>query len=198
MHRHAAWARGGLVEYGITFPRDGLEEHPSPFKYLTDFARAAEQMGCTYGVIGDRPESGIEPLMVFTAVAEASGRMKLVTSVLVLPPRGILFTAKQFASLDVLTGGRAIAGVGTGSLYRDYQLVGLDSADMWPRFEEGVKAMRSYLTPEAPPFKGRFYDTTGVNLEPRSVQKPSLPIWIGSWGSDVGAAAGRTAGRWLA
>ena len=105
------------MEYGITFSRDGLEEHPSPFRYLTDFARAADQMGCAYGVIGDRPESGVEPLMVFTAVAEASGRMKLVTSVLVLPPRGVLFAAKQFASLDVLAGGRAIAGVGTGSLY---------------------------------------------------------------------------------
>ena len=129
------------MEYGITFPRDGLEEYPSPFKYLTDHAvGAAHLLGCTYGVIGDRPESGVEPLMVFAAVAEASGRMKLVTSVLVLPPRGILFTAKQFASLDVLTGGRVIAGVGTGSLYRDYQLVGLDTADMWPRFEEGVKA----------------------------------------------------------
>src|SRR5438874_2041496 len=129
-----ARARGGPVEYGITFARDGLEQQPSPMKYLTDFAHAAEQMGCSYGVVGDRPESGLEPLMIFTAVAEASGKMKLVTSVLVLPPRGILFTAKQFASLDVLTGGRAIAGVGTGSLYRDYQLVGMDTADMWPRF----------------------------------------------------------------
>src|SRR5919198_3542609 len=174
------------MEYGITFARDGVAEQPEPLKYLTDFARAAEQMGCAYAVIGDRLESGLDPFIMLTAIAEASGRMRLVTSVVVLPPRGILVTAKQFASLDVLSGGRVIAGVGTGSMYRDYQIVGMDHADMWPRFEEGVRAMRAYLTPGAPPFQGRFYDTGGVHLEPPPVQRPSLPIWIGSWGSEAG------------
>src|SRR6266516_1982340 len=169
---------GGTMEYGITVPRGDIAEQPSPWKYLTNFAREAEQMGCAYGVIGDRLESGLDPFTLFTAVAEASGRMRLVTSVVVLPPRGILVTAKQFASLDVLTGGRAIAGVGTGSMYRDYEIVGLTSDDMWPRFEEGIRAMRAYLTPDAPPFQGRFYDTTGVHLEPRPAQQPCLPIWI--------------------
>ena len=102
--------------------------------------------------------------------------MRLVTCVLVLPPRGILVSAKQYAALDILTGGRIITGVGTGSMFRDYEVVGMHHDDMWPRFEEGVKAMRAYLTPDAPPFKGKFYDTTGVNLEPKPVQKPQLPI----------------------
>jgi alkanesulfonate monooxygenase SsuD/methylene tetrahydromethanopterin reductase-like flavin-dependent oxidoreductase (luciferase family) len=170
------------VEYGITFDRDGVATQPAPLRYLTDFARQAEQMGCAYGVIGDRLETGLDPFLLLTAIAEASGSMRLITSVVILPPRGILVTAKQFAALDVLTGGRIVAGVGTGSLYRDYQIVGIDSTDMGPRFEEGVQAMRAYLTPDAPPFTGRFYDTSGVNLEPKPVQQPTLPIWIGSWG----------------
>ena len=174
------------MEYGITFPRGGVADQPSPWKYLTNFARASEQMGCAYGVIGDRLEAGMDPFSVLTAIAEASGRMRLATSVLVLPPRGILVAAKLYASLDVLTGGRVIAGVGTGSLFRDYEVVGMDHHDMWPRFEEGVRAMRAYLTPGMPPFKGRFYDTEGVTLEPTPVQRPSLPIWIGSWGSNAG------------
>src|SRR5205823_3925760 len=113
---------GGDMEYGITFARDGLAEQPEPLTYLTHFARAAEEMGCAFGVIGDRLESGLDPLLLFTAIAEASGRMRLVTSVVVLPPRGILVTAKQFAGLDILTGGRVIAAVGTGSMYRGYQV----------------------------------------------------------------------------
>jgi probable F420-dependent oxidoreductase len=186
------------MEYGITFPRAGVADQPSPWKYLTNFAREAEQMGCTYGVIGDRLESGLDPFSVLTAIAEASGRMRLVTSVLILPPRGVLVAAKQYASLDVLTGGRVIAGVGTGSLFRDYEVVGMDHHDMWPRFEEGVRAMRAYLTPGAPPFKGRFYDTHGVNLEPQPVQRPGLPIWIGSWGSTAGLRrVARLADGWL-
>jgi alkanesulfonate monooxygenase SsuD/methylene tetrahydromethanopterin reductase-like flavin-dependent oxidoreductase (luciferase family) len=54
----------------------------------------------------------MDPFSVLTAIAEASGRVRLVTSVLILPPRGILSAAKQYAALDVLTGGRVIAGVG--------------------------------------------------------------------------------------
>jgi alkanesulfonate monooxygenase SsuD/methylene tetrahydromethanopterin reductase-like flavin-dependent oxidoreductase (luciferase family) len=186
------------MEYGITFPRVGVADQPSPWKYLTNFAREAAQMGSAYGVVGDRLEGGIDPLSVLTAVIEASGRLRLVTSVLILPPRGILVAAKSFASLDVLSGGRVIAGVGTGSMYRDYEVVGMDHRDMWPRFEEGVRAMRAYLTPGTQPFKGRFYDTTGVNLEPIPVQRPGLPIWIGSWGSNAGLRrVARLADGWM-
>jgi alkanesulfonate monooxygenase SsuD/methylene tetrahydromethanopterin reductase-like flavin-dependent oxidoreductase (luciferase family) len=124
--------------------------------------------------------------------------MRLATSVLVLPPRGILVASKMFAALDILTGGRVIAGVGTGSMFRDYEVVGMDHNDMWPRFEEGVRAMRAYLTPDAAPFQGKFYDTTGVNFEPHPVQRPSLPIWIGSWGSNAGLRrVARLADGWL-
>lgn len=186
------------MEYGITFPREGVAEHPSPLTYLTHFAGEAEQMGCTYGVIGDRLESGLDPFGVLSAIAEASGRMRLATSVVILPPRGIVVAAKQYASLDVLTGGRVIAGVGTGSLFRDYEVVGMDHTDMWPRFEEGVRALRAYLTPGSPPFHGRFYDTTGVHLQPPPVQQPGLPIWIGSWGSNGGLRrVARLADGWL-
>jgi alkanesulfonate monooxygenase SsuD/methylene tetrahydromethanopterin reductase-like flavin-dependent oxidoreductase (luciferase family) len=186
------------MEYGITIPRGDIAAQPSPWQYLTHFAREAAQMGCAYCVIGDRLESGLDPFNVLTAIVEASGRMRLVTSVLILPPRGILVAAKQYAALDVLSGGRVIAGVGTGSLFRDYEVVGMDHNDMWPRFEEGVQAMRAYLTPGAPPFKGRFYNTEGVNLEPKPVQQPSLPIWIGSWGSNAGLRrVARLADGWL-
>ena len=186
------------MEYGITIPHAVVAAQPSPLTYLTNFAKASDQMGCAYCVTGDRLESGMDPFSLLTAIAEASGRMRLATSVLILPPRGILVAAKLYASLDVLTGGRVIAGVGTGSLFRDYEIVGMDHNDMWPRFEEGVRAMRAYLTPEAQPFKGKFYDTTGVNLEPKPVQKPSLPIWIGSWGSNAGLRrVARLADGWL-
>ncbi|MGE3539250.1 MAG: LLM class flavin-dependent oxidoreductase [Candidatus Tectimicrobiota bacterium] len=186
------------MEYGITFPRDSAAAQASPLAYLTHFAREAAQMGCAYGVIGDRLESGLDAFTVLTAVAEASGHMRLATSVVILPPRGIVVTAKQYASLDVLTGGRVIAGVGTGSLFRDYEIVGMDHAHMWPRFEEGVRAMRAYLTPDAPPFQGRFYNTTGVHLTPSPVQRSGLPIWIGSWGSEAGLRrVARLADGWL-
>ena len=66
------------MEYGITIPRGDIAAQPSPWKYLTNFARESEQMGCTYCVIGDRLESGLDPFSVLTASAEASGRMRQV------------------------------------------------------------------------------------------------------------------------
>lgn len=81
------------MEYGITFPRGGMAEQPSPWKYLTNFARESAQMGCAYGVVGDRLESGLDSFSILTAIAEASGHMRLATSVAILPPRGILVTA---------------------------------------------------------------------------------------------------------
>ena len=186
------------MKYGITIDRVGLAARPEPLKYLTDFARQAERMGFSYVVVGDRFDSGIDPFLLFGAIAEASGRMQLVTSVLILPPRGVLITAKQFAALDILTGGRVIAGVGTGSMYREYQMVGMPSDDLGPRFEEAVQAMRAYLAPEAGAFTGRFYDTTGVSMEPRAVQQPCVPIWIGSWGRPAGLRrVARLADGWL-
>ena len=186
------------MEYGITFHRDALAQQSDPLKYLITAARQADQMGCAYAVVGDRLESGLDAFTILSAIAEASGRMRLVTSVVILPPRGVLVTAKQFVSLDVLSGGRVIAGVGTGSMYRDYEQVGLDPAEMRPRFDEAVRAMRAYLTPDAPDFQGRFYDTTGLKLEPRPIQQPCLPIWIGSWGSEVGLRrVARLADGWL-
>jgi alkanesulfonate monooxygenase SsuD/methylene tetrahydromethanopterin reductase-like flavin-dependent oxidoreductase (luciferase family) len=186
------------MDYGITIPRTDIADQPNAWQYLANFARESDQMGCTYCVIGDRLESGLDPLTVFAAIAESSGRMRLTTSVLILPPRGVLVTSKAYAALDVLSDGRVIAGVGTGSMFRDYEVVGMDHNEMWPRFEEGVKAMRTYLTAGAQPFKGSFYDTEGVNLEPKPDQKPSLPIWIGSWGSDAGLRrVARLADGWL-
>jgi alkanesulfonate monooxygenase SsuD/methylene tetrahydromethanopterin reductase-like flavin-dependent oxidoreductase (luciferase family) len=170
------------MKYGFTLDRDGIASHPAPLQSLAHQAREGERLGYSYAVIGDRLESGVDPFLILTAIAEASGTLELVTSVVILPPRGILVTAKQFAGLDVLTGGRVIAGVGTGSLYRDYNVVGLPAEEMGPRFEEGVQAMRAYVTPGAPPFKGRFYDTTGVSLEPKPARPGGLAIHIGSWG----------------
>src|SRR2546425_494601 len=63
---------GGNMEYGITFPRGGVAEQPSPWKYLTNMAREAEQMGCAYCVIGDRLESGLDPFSADSTIPPAS------------------------------------------------------------------------------------------------------------------------------
>src|SRR5690349_18983292 len=106
------------MEFGITIPREGLASQPQPLKRIAEFTQAAETMGWSYLVLGDRIESGLDTLSIFAAAAATSQRIRLATSVLVLPPRGILVTAKQLATIDVLSGGRLVAGVGTGSMFK--------------------------------------------------------------------------------
>jgi alkanesulfonate monooxygenase SsuD/methylene tetrahydromethanopterin reductase-like flavin-dependent oxidoreductase (luciferase family) len=148
------------MDYGMTLPRDSLADQPSPLAYMTNLVRESDRLGYTYCVIGDRLESGMDPFSVLSAVAQVSGRTRLATSVLVLPPRGVLVTSKLYASLDVFSGGRVIAGVGTGSLFRDYDVVGIDHvarlADGWlssagpghqspEQFVEDVKRLNAFL-----------------------------------------------------
>jgi alkanesulfonate monooxygenase SsuD/methylene tetrahydromethanopterin reductase-like flavin-dependent oxidoreductase (luciferase family) len=122
-----------------------------------------------------------------------------MTTVAVPAIRGPLALAKTLSALDVLSGGRVIAGLGPGSSARDYAAVGLDFEERWPRLDEAVKALRSYFNPAVTPFTGRFYSTEDVTISPLPVQPGGIPIWIGSWGSDAGLRrVARLADGWLA
>jgi alkanesulfonate monooxygenase SsuD/methylene tetrahydromethanopterin reductase-like flavin-dependent oxidoreductase (luciferase family) len=103
------------------------------------------------------------------------------------------------AALDVLSDGRVVTGVGPGSSPEDYALVGLTFEERWPRFDEAVRLLKSLLHRNAEPFSGSFYPSPSAPLEPHSVQEPGVPIWIGSWGSNVGLRrVARLGDGWLA
>jgi alkanesulfonate monooxygenase SsuD/methylene tetrahydromethanopterin reductase-like flavin-dependent oxidoreductase (luciferase family) len=107
--------------------------------------------------------------------------------------------AKSLAALDLLSGGRMVAGVGPGSSERDYLAMGIPWDERWPRFEEAVGALRALLRPAGEPFRGTWYSTTGMEPRPAPARPGGLPIWIGSWGSDAGLRrVARLADGWLA
>lgn len=175
------------MDFGIQLP--SIVHHDKPLGYLINLVKEADQMGYKYLSYTDHFGPGrplLDPLTTSTAVAGASGRMRIVPAIMLIVMRGIVPTAKHLATLDVLTGGRVIAGVGPGSQDREYEIVGMDHQERWPRFDEAARALRSLLIPGAPAFKGKYYSTEGVSFEPHGVQQPHIPIWIGSWGSDAG------------
>jgi alkanesulfonate monooxygenase SsuD/methylene tetrahydromethanopterin reductase-like flavin-dependent oxidoreductase (luciferase family) len=94
--------------------------------------------------------------------------------------------AKSLAAIDLLSGGRLVVGVGPGSSALDYAAVGIPFEERWKRLKEAVWAMRALWLREVSPFKGEFYSTEGVVLEPYPTQQPGPPIWIGSCGSEAG------------
>ena len=100
----------------------------------------------------------------------------------------------------MLSGGRLDAGLGPGSSEADYRLAGIPFAERWTRFDDAVGAMRALWDADAPPFVGRFYDTSGVGrLLPPPAQPTGPPIWVGSWGSTAGLRrVARLGDGWLA
>jgi alkanesulfonate monooxygenase SsuD/methylene tetrahydromethanopterin reductase-like flavin-dependent oxidoreductase (luciferase family) len=136
-----------------------------------------------------------------TALAMAiphSGDLRLCTTIALPTIRGPLPLAKTLISLDALSGGRLIAGLGPGSSSRDYAAVGLPFEERWGRFDEAVEVMRDVFRGEEPT-DGAHYATGSVTPQLQPRPEHPIPIWVGSWGSEAGLRrVARLADGWLA
>ena len=121
----------------------------------------------------------LEPLSVLSFVAACTTKVRLGTAVLVLPHRNAVVTAKTVATLDVLSRGRVILGVGVGWMEEEFNAVNASFARRGPMSDEAVAVMKELWTSEHPSFSGEFHRFPEVACEPRPVQKPHPPIWIG-------------------
>lgn len=133
------------------------------------------------------------------AVLDRSGDLTLATTISLLALRGPVPLAKTLVALDVLSGGRVVAGVGPGSSRRDYDAVGVPFEDRWNRFDEAVTILRALLGRGPMPSQTRFYALPDGELQPVPVRDGGIPVWIGSWGSPAGLRrVARLADGWLA
>ena len=122
----------------------------------------------------------LETFSILGVVAGATEKLRLVTSVLVLPYRNPVLTAKMVASLDVLSGGRVTLGVGVGWLKEEFEA--LDSPDFDKRgavTDEWLAIFKQLWTQSPASFKGQFYNFNDIRAEPFPLQKPHPPIWVG-------------------
>jgi alkanesulfonate monooxygenase SsuD/methylene tetrahydromethanopterin reductase-like flavin-dependent oxidoreductase (luciferase family) len=87
--------------------------------------------------------------------------------------------AKMFASLDVLTNGRIICGVGVGWLEKEFDVLGVPYSQRGPMSDEFLEIFKILWTEPDPEFHGRFYHIDGIKFHPKPVQKPHIPIWVG-------------------
>src|SRR4051812_37299248 len=132
-------------------------------------------------------------------MVERSGEMALATTVSLAALRGPVPLAKTFAALDLLSGGRLVAGVGPGSSARDYDALGISFEHRWERFEEAVIVLRALLRDEPVPERARHFALPDAPLAPPPQQAGGVPLWIGSWGSKAGLRrVARLGDGWLA
>jgi probable F420-dependent oxidoreductase len=99
--------------------------------------------------------------------------------VLIIPYRNPVVTAKTLATIDVLSGGRVIVGAGVGWMTEEFAFLNVPFRERGTRTDEYLKAMKALWTEEEPAFQGRFLQFSDVRCEPKPVQKPHPPIWVG-------------------
>jgi probable F420-dependent oxidoreductase len=126
---------------------------------------------------GDHPR--FEAVVAATYLAAVTTRVRLGIGVIVLPQRQPVLLAKQLTSVDVLSGGRLIVGIGVGYLEPEFRALGVSLADRGARTDEYLAVMRTLWTDPAPAFEGRYVSFAGVHQQPPPRQRPHPPIVVG-------------------
>jgi probable F420-dependent oxidoreductase len=188
------------MKYGFTLPGRGQLATP---ERLGIIARKGEEFGFDSLLTGDHilvpknissvypyteggefPGSGsgesMEQITLLSYIAGQTSKIRLVTSVLIVPHRNPLIAAKSLATLDVLSGGRLVVGVGVGWMREEFEALGL------PPFEERgavtdeyIRAFKVLWTEDDPHFDGKYISFDDISFLPKPVQKPHPPIWVG-------------------
>lgn len=199
------------MEIGFSLPTHGPLAAPES---LTKLVEAGEELGFDIVSVSDHvvipraidsrypysssgkfggASSGecLEQLTLLTFLAARTSSVRLLTSVMVLPQRPPVLTAKMLASLDVLSGGRVIFGVGAGWMREEFEALGAPSFDERGRvMDEYLRALKELWTAEKPSFSGDHVKFDHIAFAPKPLQRPHPPIWIGG---ESPAALRRTA-----
>jgi probable F420-dependent oxidoreductase len=138
-------------------------------------------------VAGLAPEfrKGMDALVALSAVAQATTTLRIGTGILLVPERDPIITAKEVASVDVLSGGRMNLGVGPGWIKQELRNHGTDPDDRWRVMRERVEAMRQIWTHDIASYHGDFVDFDHVTSWPKPVQRPHPPILVAGNGPRV-------------
>ena len=127
--------------------------------------------------LGDKPY--YDSLTVLTYAAALTKKVRLGTTVLVLPYLNPIVLAKSLATLDAMSGGRVTVGVGVGGLQHESDALSANFERRGAYTDESIAIMKELWTADDPQYSGDFYSFSGVKFSPKPVQTPHPPVWIG-------------------
>ena len=210
----AAIIPNGNIAWGLQLPIQSQStvyvqpwEAASGPAELSAIARAADRSGAFYVAVCDhvaipRPADQAMSTTWYDTIATLgwlgalTEQVHLLSHVYVLPYRHPLVTAKAFATLDQLTGGRAVLGVGAGHLQSEFELLGVDFESRGPAVEEAIQVIRVAFAREYPTVGGPGAEV-GVGMSPRPARPGGPPIWIGGSSKAAIRRAARFGDGWL-
>jgi probable F420-dependent oxidoreductase len=187
------------MKFGIAFANVGPFAYP---EFLTHLATEAERCGIEslwtvehvivpvgyrseypYDPSGKMPgpeDSPIpDPILPLAFAAAVTSKIRLGTGILILPQRHPFYVAKEMATLDVLSGGRAILGIGVGWLREEFDALGVPFDERAARTHEAVRAIRSLWQPDPEPFDGKYFRWGAVQSNPKPIQAGGVPVIVG-------------------
>jgi probable F420-dependent oxidoreductase len=183
-------------------------EEPITSEQLVRIARHAEDVGFDYLAVSDHLlMSGemaramgarwCEAMTSLAFLAGATRRIRVYSSVLVLPYRNPVLLGKQVSTLDFMSGGRVVLGIGIGHLAREFEVLGVPRAKRAAITDEYLAALKVLWTEEHPRFEGEFVSFDDIVFEPRCVQRPHVPLWIGGNSKAALQRAARFGDGWV-
>lgn len=170
------------LQFGISIPQIFLDSRIDPGA-ITAYVQKAEAMGYHSLWVQDRtlgPISVLESVTLLTFAAAVTRTIRLGVSVIVLPIQNPVHLAKRLSTLDQLSGGRLIAGVGIGENRRIYPAFGITPDRRAARYGEAIRVMKLLWTENRVTFHGQFTRLEDAAMEPKPLQKPHPPLWFGA------------------
>jgi len=175
---------GKVTEFGIPVPQVFLDGKADMELVRAALCRA-EELGYHSAWVQDQVAGEaplLESISLLSYAAAVTSRLKLGVSVVVLPIRNAVQLAKNVSTLDNMSNGRVILGIGLGPVFAGdhyFQIFGTRADEALRRFNENLRIMKSLWTEPQTDLKGEFYTLDRVAMEPKPIQKPHPPVWFG-------------------
>lgn len=175
------------MRFGLRLPSFALGDGTASLAEMGAYLRHAEDLGFESAVLIDHllvtppayRTTWLEPISLLSALAGVTRTIRLGTLVLVLPFRDPVAFAKEWATLDVLSGGRSILGVGVGWHEGEFAALRIPFRERGRRMNEMLEAVTALWAGDHVSYAGQFYAFDDLTIEPRPAQHPHPPIWIG-------------------
>ena len=175
------------MRFGLRLPSFALGERTATLAEMGAYLRRAEDLGFETAMLIDHllvappaySTTWLEPVSLLSALAGVTRTIRLGTMVLVLPFRDPVAFAKEWATLDLLSGGRSVLGVGVGWKEEEFAALRIPFRERGRRMNEMLEAITALWAGDHVTYEGRFYAFHDLTIEPKPVQRPHPPIWIG-------------------
>jgi probable F420-dependent oxidoreductase len=200
IHDISPLPKTGDLKFGLRLPSFALGAKTATLAEMGAYLRRAEDLGFDCAVSIDHllltPPAysctWLEPLALLSALAGMTRTIKLGTMVLVLPLRNPAYFAKEWATLDLLSGGRSLLGVGVGWHEQEFALMGVPHKERGRRMDEMLEAVTALWAGDNVSYEGQYYRFRNLTIDPKPVQTPHPPIWIGGGSQPFEKVYGQT------